>query len=218
MDPIKQQMKMELHTIAFDDKRKQELILKVKNSRKQKTYRTDWMYRVVLSSFVLLTVVLVILSNNRQDSPGVTQAEGKGVLSVSNLLANDSMKLLLMTCFFVLLYGLVKRTVRKQGRAFPTCAYCEMTWNRKLALKKSFKNEVIHCPNCGSGNFQSRQSRKKTSLFQLGIPFMLLAGNVFELSLLGVIAYLTYLSIFTILVLPYYVELQREDPTKEPWW
>ncbi|MBD7908565.1 TIGR04104 family putative zinc finger protein [Sporosarcina gallistercoris] len=218
MDSVKEQMKMELLKIAFDDKRKQELILEVKSSRKQKPHRADWMYRAVLSSFVLLTIVLVILSNNIQDPPGVTQAEGKGGFSVLDLLAYDSVKMLVMACLFVLVYGLVKRNVRKQGREFPCCAHCGTTWNRKLALKKSFKNEETPCPNCGAGNYQSRKSRKKTSLFQLPIPFMIVVGNVFELSILGVVAYLAFLSVFALLVIPYYVELQLNDPVKEPWW
>ncbi|MGG0643499.1 TIGR04104 family putative zinc finger protein [Sporosarcina gallistercoris] len=218
MDSIKEQMKMELSKVAFDDKRKQELILKVKSSRKQKTHRADWLYRTVLSSFVLLTVVLVILSNHVPDPSGVTQAEGKGGFSVLDLLAYDSVKMLIMASFFVLLYGVVKRSVRKKGREFPSCAHCGTTWNRKLAIKKSFKNEETLCPNCGAGNYQSRKSKKKTSLFQIPIPFMIIAGNVFELSILGIVAYLAFLSVFTLLVIPYYVELQLNDPVKEPWW
>ncbi|WOV83620.1 hypothetical protein PGH26_12115 [Sporosarcina jeotgali] len=218
MDSIKEQLNIELQRIIFDNKRKQELIHNVKNSRKPKTRGSVWTYRIVLSSFVLLSMAFVWINRNEENPSTVTQADGGGTLTIIDLLAYDSVKTLLLASSFLIIYGLCKRSIRKEGRTLPVCANCGAGWSRKLALKKAFRNEKTACPNCSEMNYQTRKSRKKMSLFQLFIPVMIIAANLFEHGIYGVFIYLAFLTLLNIRLVPFYVELQLEDPMNEPLW
>ncbi len=218
MDSIKDQLNTELQGIIFADERKQELIHNVKNSRKPKIRGSFWTYRIVLSSFVLLSMAFVWITRNEENPSNVTQADGGGALTIIDLLAYDSVKTLLLASLFLIIYGLFKRSIRKEGRTLPVCANCGAGWSQKLALKKAFRNEKTACPNCCEMNYQTRKSRKKTSLFQLFIPVMIIAANLFEHGIYGVFIYLAFLALLNIRLVPFYVELQLEDPMKEPLW
>ncbi|MDW0110897.1 TIGR04104 family putative zinc finger protein [Sporosarcina aquimarina] len=218
MDSIKEQLNAELQKITFDDERKQELIHSVKNSRKPKTRAPVWTYRIVLSSFVLLSMAFGWINQNAENPSSVTQADGGGTLTIMDLLGYDSVKTLLLAILFFIIYGLFIRSIRKEGRTLPVCANCGAVWTHKLALKKAFRNEKTACPNCGEMNYQTRKSRKKTSLFQLFIPVMIIAANLFEHGIYGMVIYLAFLALLTIRLVPFYVELQLENPMDEPWW
>lgn len=218
MDSIKDQLNAELQKITFDDKRKQELIHTVKKSREPKTLGPIWTYWMVFSAFVLLSLTLVFISRSMVNPTRVTQSEGGGTLTILDLLSYDSVKTVLLAALFLIIYGFFKRSIRKQGRALPTCANCGTKWTRKLALKKAFRNEKNPCPKCGMENYQTRKSRKKTSSFQLLTPLMIITANVFEHGIYGTFIYLVFLAIFIIRLVPYYVELQLEDSMNEPLW
>lgn len=218
MDSIKEQLNTELQKITFDGERKQQLIHTVKNSRKPKTRGPVWTYRIVLSSFVVLSMAFVWINRNAENPSTVTQADGGGTRTMMDLLAYDSVKTLLLAILFFIIYGLFKRSIRKEGRTLPVCANCGAMWTHKLGLKKAFRNEKTACPNCGEENYQTRKSRKKTSLFQLLIPVMIIAANLFEHGIYGVFIYLAFLALLNIRLVPFYVELQLDDPMNEPWW
>ncbi|REB05245.1 hypothetical protein DVB69_15950 [Sporosarcina sp. BI001-red] len=215
MDSIKDQLNTELQKITLDDMRKQEIIDNVKSSRESKTYEPVWKYRMVLMSFVLLSLTIAFI--NRK-APNVTQAEGGETRNILDLLAYDSVKTVMLAVLFLMFYGVLKRSIRKQGRALPACANCGTIWTHKLALKKAFGNEKTSCPNCGEENYQTRNSRKKTSVFQLLMPLIIIMANVFENGFYGFFIYLVFLLVLNICLVPYYVELQLDDPMDEPWW
>ena len=217
MDSIKNQLNKELQSISFSEERKQEVIHSVKQTRKKKVDWYVWTYRAILSAAIVLAISLVMV-NKKGTAPKMTQAAGGRNVSWNDLLGNDSVKILLIALTFVLFYSVLKWQIRKRAQRFPQCANCKHTWSRSASLFVSFKNQQKTCTYCGVQNYQTRKSRKKTSLFPLLVPFMIVIANVMEYSLLGIVVYLSCVTILAILLIPYYVTLQLKDPSKEPLW
>lgn len=217
MDSIKDQLKKELQSISFSEERKQEVIHSTKQPRKKKKNWYVWTYRAVLSAAIVLAVSLVLLSRER-DIPEMTQAAGGNDFTWMSLLGHDSVKIVLLALAFLLFYSLLKRDLRKKEQSFPECANCGSVWTRSEALYMTFKNQKRNCSHCGVQNYQAKKSRKKTALFSSLIPFMILVSNVMQDSFFGIVVYLTFVALFAIALMPYYVTLQLEDPTKEPLW
>lgn len=136
MDSIKDQLNTELQKITFSIERKQEIIHNVKSSREHKTRGRIWKYRIVLTSFILLSVAFMFINSKAGNSSSATQADGGGTLNFLGILTYDSVKTLLLAILFFIIYGLLKQSIRKQGSALPFCANCGSPWARKLAFKR----------------------------------------------------------------------------------
>lgn len=218
MDSIKEQLKKELQPINFTERRKQEIVRHVEKTRRRKFNMPIWKYRAVFTAVILFAISFSFLSSNSTSNSVATQAAGGGRITFPDLLAFDSVKTLLLAMLFFVVYLLMKKNLKKKGRGLPKCAQCKNTWSRQTALRKFLKNEKITCPNCGVENYQTRKSRLKTSTFQILLPIMIICANVFDNGVYGMIVYLFYVILFGVALVPYYLELQLEDPRKEPLW
>ncbi|MCM3758570.1 hypothetical protein M3197_13980 [Sporosarcina aquimarina] len=218
MDSIKDSLKRELQTISFTEQRKQEMVQHVEKSWKSKFNTPVWKYRAVLTTVILFAISLVFFNSNTESTPVATQAAGGGKISFPDLLTSDSVKTILLAMLFFVVYLLLKKNLKKKGKGLPKCAQCKDTWSRQTALRKILKNEKIACPNCGAENHQTRKSSKKTSAFQILLPIMIICANIFDNGTYGMIVYLFYVILFGVALMPYYLELQLEDPKNEPLW
>ncbi|WJY27595.1 MULTISPECIES: TIGR04104 family putative zinc finger protein [Sporosarcina] len=218
MDSIEQRLKEQLETITFSDDDRKRMIRRVKEEAPKKRVSYVWRYRTVLVAAILLAVVLAGIGLQSPSSPKSHQAAGSTTEQLIQLLGYDSVKTVLLVLLFVSVYALLKWNLKKQRQGLPVCPNCGTVWSRRLALKKFWRGKKVDCPHCGTANYQTKKSRWKTALFNLFIPLLIPVSNLFDASLYGTLVFLGLYFIFMTVLIPYYVDLQLDDPDKEPLW
>ncbi len=218
MDSIEKRLKEELDSISFSDERRNRLIRSVKSSPKRRGKHPVWRYRAVFAASILLALVLAGGGLRKPESAEVHRASGSTVENFLQLIAYDSVKTVLLVLLFISIYALAKRNLNKQEKGLPICPECGMVWSRKQALKKYWRGKKVDCPRCGTAVHLTRKSQRRTALFSIGTPLMLLFANLFESSLYGSTLFLVLYVTLMVTMIPYYIDLQLEDPDKEPLW
>ncbi|GKV69691.1 hypothetical protein NCCP2716_21890 [Sporosarcina sp. NCCP-2716] len=218
MDSIEKRLKEDLDSISFSDDRRTELIRTVKSASKRRGKHPVWRYRVVFAASILLALVLAAGGLRKPDSAEVHQASDSTADNLLQLLGYDSVKAVLLVLLFISVYTLAKRSLNKRGKGLPVCPECGTVWSRKQALKKYWRGKKVDCPHCGTAVFLTRKSQRVTAFFSLGTPLLLVFSNLFENSLYGSTLYLILYFLLMNVLVPYYIDLQLEDPDKEPLW
>ncbi|WP_121610613.1 TIGR04104 family putative zinc finger protein [Mesobacillus foraminis] len=99
----------------------------------------------------------------------------------------------------------------------PVCKHCGAKWSWSDTLKRSWTfRRGMRCRNCKKKQYQTRSSRKKTSLIAGLIPVILIpAASLFDLAPVSILALGMVLGILCIGVMPFFFELTSKE---EPLW
>ena len=217
MNYMKDKLDAELHSVVLSSEKKTEMVRRIKRKSQKRQQTGKWQYRTVLTSFVLLAISFSYSSWISQDRVAQNNSASPDIeksMSIMSILQHDAVKTAILVFLFLTLYG----ALRKSNRGLPVCIHCGEVWTRKESLKFAMKNGEITCPNCQAKQFKTRRASKQLAVFHFLIPFMILVANLFSHALLGVGLYLLCVILLFINVAPYYMEVQEEDPTNEPFW
>ena len=91
----------------------------------------------------------------------------------------------------------------------PICQKCEHQWTWKESMKNMFR---LICPNCGARQYQSTNSKKKTSILSIVPIFIIFIVNVFSSLTLGAGAILLIVLLAAIFgSYPFLLQLSNEE-------
>lgn len=218
---MKNKLNSELHTVKLSKERKQQMLQAIKKSERKSMKSGKWQYRTVLVSFVILalsfTYISFVSTNSRNFAVNSAETSKESAFSVMALLQFNSVKLAIMFALFTFVYLLIMRNVQIEKRSFPVCSNCGEQWTRKQSFFGSVKNKRI-CYYCSTTQYLTRKTNKRMLLFQFAFTFILIIAQIFSGSFIIILVYLVLIMILYILVAPYYIELQSEDPVNEPFW
>lgn len=217
MDGMKEQLEKELHTMKLSQERKEQILQTVRKEKPGRRGTGKWRYRTVLVSFVLLAISFTYINlASPATAPSVTTATGDSThLEWMALLRSDWTRTAALLLITFVIYLLFKRNIRKQHRQFPACTNCGTRWTRKQTLSLGNSKK---CPYCGETQYQTRKSAKTINKFGFFIPFLIIVAQIFNSTFVGLLVYILSVFLLYLLVSPYYIELQSNNPDKEPLW
>lgn len=219
MNQFKRDLQDELQSLSLSDEKKQLIAKKVKSSEIRSKRESTWSYRFVLTTFTFFMVGFSYLFLRQEDAVKETSnaAEPAGDLSNIGLwLTSDWMKGIILVGIFIGIRIIYKKHLYKKGKGLPVCIACGEEWSYRESLKMSMKNEVVTCPNCKKKQYKTRKSSAKASMLNFLPPLGILVGQLFSHILLGFLIHIVG-SIWLIIVLtPFLLEFQEEDPMIKP--
>ncbi|WP_153722727.1 TIGR04104 family putative zinc finger protein [Sporosarcina cascadiensis] len=219
MDGMKDKLHAELQDMKLSDQRKKQMLRAVKESGRKKVKPWKWRYRTVLVSFVLLALSFTYISldspqGNQQGVNSAVPAE-ETAFSMTARLQSDLLKIVILLLLSLAAYTVLRRNIRKKNRTFPVCSNCGEQWTRKQSFM--FTNRKT-CPYCGKTQYQSMKSTRQMLKLNMFIPFFLVMSQIFHGAFYGILIAILPIAVIYIPISPYYVELQSENPDKEPLW
>lgn len=220
MNQFKKDLHHELQAISLSEEKKQFIAMKAKAKTNQQQRRTHWQYGFVLTAFTFLSFGFGYLLWQQRESAdrlqGATPTEPITTMNWS-MLNHDLLKILLLISFFVILRTVIKRRRGRSGKGLPVCLECSEEWTFREALKQSMKNNNITCPYCSHKQYRTKKSALKMNLLNTPIPFMIIAIQLFDNFLLGMVVYLSCTAYLMLSLNPYFMEFQETDPINEFW-
>lgn len=98
----------------------------------------------------------------------------------------------------------------------PVCKKCGKQWTWGQTLKKMFTVSVsMNCPYCGSTQYMTARSRKRSSLFAFVAPVVMFITVFFDLNLWQALILCLGAAGLLLALGPFAVELGNEE---EPLW
>lgn len=98
----------------------------------------------------------------------------------------------------------------------PVCKKCGKQWTWGQTLKKMFTVSVsMNCPYCGSTQYMTARSRKRSSLFAFVAPVVMFITVFFDLNLWQALILFLGAAGLLLALGPFAVELGNEE---EPLW
>jgi CXXC-20-CXXC protein len=99
----------------------------------------------------------------------------------------------------------------------PRCQNCNHQWSWETTVRKSFTLGVgMECPNCGTRQYLTKKSRKKTGIINIfPAPILILTALFFDLEITTMLVFAVGLFAAFMAVYPHLVELSNEN---EPMW
>lgn len=220
MNQFKKDLHRELEGMSLSEDKKQFIAMtaKAKNNRQQG--RIHWQYRLILTAFTMLSLGFGYLLWQQKESvdrlQGAAPTEPITTMNWS-ILNHDLLKTFLLISFFVILRIVIKKRRQRSGKGLPVCLECSEEWTFREATRQSWKNGEVTCPNCAHKQYRTKKSALKMNLLNIPIPFMIIAMQLFDNFLLGLIVYLFCTTYFMLSLNPYFMEFQETDPVNEFW-
>lgn len=218
MNQIKKNLQKELQSITLSDEKKGAIVRKI-NREKKHVNRGSWSYRFVLATFTVFMVGFGFLLLQPNDAPTeVTNAAKREETSsiVNGFFASDWAKSILLIGIFIGIRIIIKRSLNRKGKGLPACIKCGEEWPYREALKMSMKNESVACVHCGKKQYKTRKSSLKASALNFLVPLGILVAQFFDHILLGYFIHATGTIWLIIVLTPYLIEFQEEDPIIKP--
>ncbi|MET3576649.1 TIGR04104 family putative zinc finger protein [Bhargavaea ullalensis] len=98
----------------------------------------------------------------------------------------------------------------------PICTNCHHQWTRRELWKASLSlKPSMTCPHCGAEQYQTKRSRKKTSMLLAVIPVTMLLSMLVDWGWGSLVLYLFIVTDAIVVFYPKGVELTGEE---EPLW
>ena len=214
MNQIKKDLEKELRTVTLSDEKKRHILGKMNRKK-----RGDWSYRLVLATFTIFMVgfgfLLLQSANDLDEVTGTTKPEER-ISAVNRAFDSDWWKVILLIGLFIIIRVIVKRSLDKKGKGLPVCIKCGEEWSYREALKMSMKNEAVTCPYCGKKQYKTRKSTGKISTLNFLIPLGILVAQFFNHILLGYFIHSAGAIWLMLVLTPYLMEFQEDDPIVKP--
>lgn len=221
MNQFKEDLNRELQPVSLSEEKKQLIATKAKAKLHNHKRHINLQYRFVLAIFTIFAIGFSYLLW-QQEGPA-SKAQGAAPIepittTTWSMLTNDFSKAVLYISFFIILRALLKRRFQKNGKGLPICVECGEEWSYREALKQSMKNTKMTCPYCGQIQYRTKKSRLKGGMLNIFIPFMIIAPQLFDNILLGIVVHVSCAAYIMFSLGPYYLELQKKDPINDPLW
>ena len=214
MNQIKKDLEKELRTVTLSDEKKRHILGKMNRKK-----GGDWSYRLVLAMFTIFMVgfgFLLLQSANNLDEVTSTTTSEERISAVNGVFDSDWWKVILLIGLFIIIRVIVKRSLDKKGKGLPVCIKCGEEWSYREALKMSMKNESVICPCCGKKQYKTRKSTGKINILNFLIPLGILVAQFFNHILLGYFIHSAGTIWLMLMLTPYLMEFQEDDPIVKP--
>lgn len=220
MNQFKKDLHGELEGMSLSEEKKQFIAMKAKAKNNRQQGRSHWQYRLILTVFTMLSLGFGYILWQQKESvdrlQGAAPTEPEPTMSWS-MLNHDFWKIILLISFFVMLRMVIKKRLQKKGKGLPVCVECGEEWTFREATKQSWKSSEVTCPYCTQKQYRTKKSALKGNLLNIPIFSMMFALQffVFDSFLLGLVVYLACAIYFLFSLYPYFMELQKTDPSNE---
>lgn len=98
------------------------------------------------------------------------------------------------------------------GESMATCQSCGKAWRWKQSFKKMFTlDTALECPHCGKKQYLTPKARKRSSVYTLLTPFILLLLFLFDVSPLISIGVLFVFLLLMMGTYPFIIELSNQE-------
>lgn len=98
----------------------------------------------------------------------------------------------------------------------PVCQNCQQTWSYRETLRKSFTLSMsMTCPHCGAKQYLTPESKKKSGMLSLIVPFIVFIPVFFDVSVLFMAGIYIIVLILLTGMLPFLMKLSSKE---EPYW
>lgn len=219
MNQFKKDLHRELEGMSLSEEKKQFIAMKAKAKNNRQHGRTHWQYRIILTAFMVLSLSLGYLLLQQGKSVGKLQGAEMNESPVTmswSMLNHDIWKIILLVSFFVILRTVIKKGLQKRSRGLPVCVECSEEWTFREASRQSWKHSELTCPYCAHKQYRTKKSALKLGLLNIPILFMMFTPYLgFNHYWLGLIVYLACAIYLLFSLYPYFIELQKTDPSTE---